>query len=86
MENGFCSDNRHIFLFMHFFLNIHYSFHYMLHFIQQNVNEGKYEEAAKLYKAAMELAKSEPEEHVSPSVTLKIVDQVCKLLSDFGEF
>ena len=43
---------------------------------QQNVNEGHYEEAIKYYKAAMELVKSEPEEHVSPSVTLKIVDQV----------
>ena len=41
------------------------------------MNEGNYEEAIKLYKTAVDLVKSEPEENVSRTVTLEIVDQVC---------
>ncbi len=47
-------------------------------FLQSAVNEQHYEEASRLYREAMELAKSEPEESYGKTITLEIVDQVFK--------
>jgi len=53
---------------------------------QENVNEGNYPEAVKLYRAAMELAKSEPKEDVSHQITLEIVDQLANLAYELNDW
>eukprot|EP00795_Rhopilema_esculentum_P014456 gene14456-5518_t len=53
---------------------------------QSYVNEGNYEEAIKLYKTAVDLVKSEPEDNVSRTVTLEIVDQLANLAYELNHW